>query len=276
MGAVVIDNHVEFPVRKFAVEVLKKIQKLLVGMALDTPRFNSAFVDQKGRHQASCPMSSIGMGEPLGFAGTQRQHRLHPVQCLNLRFLLDTENERIFRRAKIKTQDARLFLHKFRIWAFSTPVLGLVRLQGSLAKYPMYRRLRYTRGISELSCAPVAAPIIRDSTGKGHHLDFFPGGDLCRPASSRAIFQAFKALIQKAFAPFHTSLPVKADFGSDLLESLAQSCAEDNPGSVDKAVFCFSGTYPHSKGSVLILGQLNDYFFPHSAPPVRGTLYNLF
>lgn len=54
VGTVVVDNHVEFLERKFAVKVLEKTQKLLVCVALNTPCLNTAFVDQKSRHQTSC------------------------------------------------------------------------------------------------------------------------------------------------------------------------------------------------------------------------------
>src|SRR5208337_4843239 len=49
VGTVIVYNHVELLVRKFAVKMLEKTQKLLVGVAFNTPSLNAAFMDQESR-----------------------------------------------------------------------------------------------------------------------------------------------------------------------------------------------------------------------------------
>ena len=125
VGTVVIDNHMELPVWEFPVKVLEKTKKLLMRMTLDAPSFNSALMDQKGRHQASCPMSGVRVGEPFGLGGPQRQHGLSSVKGLNLGFFVNAYDKSVFRGTEVKAQDIRLFLLKLGVRALSAPVFHL-------------------------------------------------------------------------------------------------------------------------------------------------------
>lgn len=204
---------------EFSVKVLEKIKKFLMRMTFDTSPFNNVFMDQKGRHQASCPMPRICVGELFGLGGLQRQHGLSPIKCLDLGLFVNAYYKHVFGRIEVKTQYIRLLLLKLGIRTFPAPVFHLVWLQGRFGEYPLHCGFRNCGRISRLSYAPVATSIVGISASKHHNLHSFSRGDLHRPASSRPIFQAIKALVQKAFAPFPTSLPIKTDCSDNLFES---------------------------------------------------------
>jgi hypothetical protein len=104
----------------------REMQKLFMDMTVKAPSFNSAFMDQKGCQEASCPMPSIGIYESLSFARAQRQHWLSPVNRLDLGFFVNADNEGIFRRTQIKPEYACLLFCKLRVRTFSAPVFGLI------------------------------------------------------------------------------------------------------------------------------------------------------
>ena len=52
---------------------------------------------------------------PLDLPHAHRQHRLRAIKCLYLALFIDTDDERILRRAQVKSDDVAYFLDELRI-----------------------------------------------------------------------------------------------------------------------------------------------------------------
>jgi len=55
------------------------------------------------------------MGAPLGNPGHHRQHRLGPIQGLDLGLLVDTENDGLLRRVVIEPDDVDDLVDELRV-----------------------------------------------------------------------------------------------------------------------------------------------------------------
>ena len=82
---------------------------------------------QRGK-QGCCSITAVIVRLPLGQAFAQRQNRLLAVQCLNLTLFVHTENQRIFGRISVQTDNIPHFIHELRIPA-RVELLHAVRLQ---------------------------------------------------------------------------------------------------------------------------------------------------
>jgi len=81
------------------------------------------------------------MRAPLGHAGHHRQHRLGPVECLDLCLLIHTQHHGALGRVVIQADDVDDLLDEQRVSAQLEPI-GQVRLQLELAPDPPDRGLR--------------------------------------------------------------------------------------------------------------------------------------
>jgi len=68
------------------------------------------------------------MGTPLGLPRPHRQQRLGTIQRLDLRFLIDAEDQRTIRRVEVKADDVADLLDEQRIGG-QLEALAPVRLQ---------------------------------------------------------------------------------------------------------------------------------------------------
>ncbi|MCY1552288.1 hypothetical protein D9M68_886760 [compost metagenome] len=79
--------------------------------------------EQRGR---SMPL--VVMGDTLNVTKTHRQHRLRALQRLALALLVDTDDQRVVRRAQVRADDVAQLLDKERVVG-ELEALGAVRLQ---------------------------------------------------------------------------------------------------------------------------------------------------
>jgi hypothetical protein len=60
-------------------------------------------------------MADVGVRSPLGYTGRHRQHRLLPIQRLDLRFLVHTQHDSAVGRRHVEPKDVLHLVHKERI-----------------------------------------------------------------------------------------------------------------------------------------------------------------
>ena len=86
---------------------------------------HGAVGDVERREQAGDAVAVVVMGAPLGHAGHHRQHRLGPVQRLDLGFLVDAQHHGPLRRVVVETHDVDDLLHEQRVVRQLEPVLDM-------------------------------------------------------------------------------------------------------------------------------------------------------
>lgn len=131
---VIIGDHVHIFVRALAVWVFEKTKGFFMRMAIDASSLNGSLMDQDCREKTRGSMPCVGMGLSSGLARSQWKHRLSAIQGLDLRFFVHADNQGVFRRAQIQSDNGGLLFTEFRVRTLSAPVLRFVRLERCLIK----------------------------------------------------------------------------------------------------------------------------------------------
>ena len=72
--------------------------------------------DVQGGKEIERPVAEIVAGPALRLADVHRQDGLGPLECLNLRCLVEGEDSRVLRRIHVQTYDVAYLLDELRIW----------------------------------------------------------------------------------------------------------------------------------------------------------------
>ena len=115
---------------------------------------HGAVGDVERGEQAGDAVADVVVGAPLGHAGHHRQHRLGPVQGLDLALLIDAEHGRVLRRVVVQADDVDDLLHEQRVGGQLEPV-GQVGLEVEVAPDPPDRRARQPRLLGHRRPRPV-------------------------------------------------------------------------------------------------------------------------
>ena len=102
VGVVVHDDMDSEPLRDLSVDLFEELQELdrpvaLVAFADDEPRGDI----ERGK-QRSCTMAHIAVRVPFRYVRHYRQDRLLAIECLDLAFLIDTEDNGSVRWGQVK------------------------------------------------------------------------------------------------------------------------------------------------------------------------------
>ena len=132
------------------------------------------------------------MGAPLGHARHHRQHRLGPVQRLDLALLVHAQHHRLLRRVVVEPDDIDDLLHEERVGGQLEGVLQ-VRLEVEFLPDPPDGRLRQPRAPGHRGPRPVRV-LARGRFQGGHdHVLNLVQQDRRRPSRPRLIVQAVQA-----------------------------------------------------------------------------------
>src|SRR6202042_3989375 len=103
VGGVVVADHVDVQFSGHGlVDLAEEFQVLLVAVPAVELGDDGAVGDVEGGEQAGDPVAGVVVGAPLGHAGHHRQHRLGPVQGLDLGFLVHAQHHRLLGRGVVQ------------------------------------------------------------------------------------------------------------------------------------------------------------------------------
>ena len=142
VGAVVVADQVDVQVGGHG--LVDRGQELLeLGGAVPAVQLadHGAVGDVERGEQAGDAVADVVVGAPLGHAGHHRQHRLGPVQGLDLALLVDAQHHRPLGRVVVQPDHVDDLLHEQRIGGQLERV-GPVRLEFEVPPDPPDRRLR--------------------------------------------------------------------------------------------------------------------------------------
>ena len=103
------------PFRNRGVDLFQKVEELGRPVALVAFADHRASRDVERGKQRCRSMADVGMGSPLGDARRHRQHRLFPVQCLNLGFFVHAQHDGPARRRHVEADDVLHLVDEQRI-----------------------------------------------------------------------------------------------------------------------------------------------------------------
>src|SRR5512139_873243 len=147
MGGVVINNQMNVQISgHIVVNMSEKGQKLLMSVPGFALREDFAGGDVKRRKQGGGAVADVVVRNPFDVSEPHRQHRLGPVQCLDLALLINRQHKGSVRRVQVQPHDITHLLHKERIGG-QFEGFRAVRLQSKHPEKPVRHR----------GCHPVSA-----------------------------------------------------------------------------------------------------------------------
>ncbi len=112
----VVHDEVNIEVLRHAlVQPPKEAEKLLMAMASFAFREDDPCRDVQGGEQGCRAMTDVIVRDALDISQPHRQHRLRPIQGLDLALLVDAQHQRIVRWIEIQPDYVPHLLHKERI-----------------------------------------------------------------------------------------------------------------------------------------------------------------
>jgi len=236
MGGVVVDDQMDGELlRDIGIDVFEEVEIVLVAMPLLTLGEDFAGGDVQSREKGQGSVPHIVVGDALHISQTHGQNRLSPVQCLNLAFLIDTEDHGIFRGVEIESDDVPDFFDEKGIGRDFEMALP-VRLQAEGLPDSLDSGSRNGGFFGHGADRPVGATFglalesFADEFG-----DLFIGNG-AGASGAELIVEAGYSLFQITFSPQGYRLSAVVDLVCDVTIGQALGRHQDNLRSGDQAV----------------------------------------
>lgn len=114
-GGEVVHHQMQLLIRIRPRHMFEKHEKLLVTVPRSANSGHLAGRNLQRREQCGGAATDVVVSLLLGDPDLHRQRRSHPIQCLNLRFLVHAEHDRVLRRIEIQPDDVGHLRNQFRI-----------------------------------------------------------------------------------------------------------------------------------------------------------------
>ena len=155
MRAVVVQDQMKIqPAWRLAVEVAHKLQEFLVPMTRITGADNRPLQHVERCKQRCRPVTLVVTGHRSTATFFHRQPRLGPVQGLNLRLLINAQNQRFLGGIQIKPDDVGQLFHEPLIFRHLER-LDPVRLKSMRLPDPSDGHVAHADLFGQRSCAPM-------------------------------------------------------------------------------------------------------------------------
>lgn len=270
VGGIVVDDQMNIQIlRDVSVNMLKEVEILLVTMPLLALAEDLARSDIQRGKECHGPVPDIVVGHTLHVAQSHGQNGLSPVQGLNLAFLIDTEDQGIFRRIQIQADDIPDLLDEKGVGRDLEMALP-VRLQAEGIPDSLDRRSRNGCFFGHRADRPVG-------TALGLALECFPDelrdlliGDGAGTSGTQLIMQAGDSLFPITFPPQGYGLGAVVDLGRDITIAQALGRHEDDLCPCDQAIRQGPRTGDDTQFQFLFPGKHDRLSWPscsHGLPP---------
>ena len=199
MRPVLIEDQVDREVaRHVGLSGLKELAKL--NGPVPSIRLPDDSLRIQRRKQRGGAMTSVVMAAPLGLPRLQGQQRLASIQCLDLRLLIDPQDEGLVWRTHIETDNVPDFLDEQRIGR-QLERLRAMRLQPERSPNPTDGALAQAGGRRHSTTTPVRGVRRPRLQGPAHNILDVRIGNPPRRAWSGLIQQSIPPLSQEALPP---------------------------------------------------------------------------
>jgi hypothetical protein len=195
------------------------------------------------------------VGHRLATSGIDRQALLRAVECLNLALLIDAEDQGVFRRVEVKTNDIDQLLRESRVVAHLEGP-DQVRLQPIGAPDAADHRGIGPQHISERACAPMGGVGGLLLSGQ---LDDLPDKLVAclgrAPAPRRVFLDPRDPPFSVPIAPATDRGAGDTEFDRDILVLPASSGPQDDPGPLYQSGFGTTTAGPPLEGCLVFVAQ---------------------
>ena len=207
------------------------------------------------RKQRRCPMTGVIVASSLELSWSHWQYRLRAIQGLNLRFLINAQNQRFVRWVKVKSHDVTDFLDEQRVFR-KFKGLGSVRRQSESPPDSLNTHVAQSTCLSHRTRTPVSG--IFRGRFQCHRKDLFHLliGQPLRGAGPRLVSQTIDSFSYKPAAPFPHSLCGNMQPFTDLHVVQSFGARQNNPCPLRKGLRRFGTSYPSIERVSFIVRQL--------------------
>ena len=266
MRVQVIKDDVQFFLRILRHDLIHEVQKLAATAAMIMSDFHHAGSHLKSSEESSSAMPLVLVIEsPKSLSVREAKPTLGTLQCLNGRFLVHTDDNRILGRIQVQTNDVSGFLSELGV---STHAPTVASLQVN-AMFPEYTPDLMRGDVSQLSSHQCSIPtgISRRWIGiqQGEYFPFrvlVVTGFLAR---TRRICQSFKTGCRKTLAPLYNHRPRQPYLLGYRFVLFALGGKQDKAGSLYRPIRRSSGPGYLFQFLSFFHGQFDIYFrFSHA------------
>src|SRR5438093_13575042 len=214
VGAVVVEDQVDlFPRRRLEFDLIKEGEELPVSMTRKAVADERALEDVECRQQRGGSVAHVVVSLARWNSGTERQHRLGAIQCLDLTLLVDAQHQRLVGRVEIETDDVADFGSKLGV-AAQLETLDSMRLEAMRLPDAMHDRRTHAVGLRHRAHAPVRGTAwLRVQRGIDDRVDL-AGVDHRTTTGTRGVFEyPGDASLAIPFTPQQNGGPTDAQLG---------------------------------------------------------------
>ena len=223
---VVVDDQVHVEVGGHVrVDPAQEAEELLMSVARLAVRDHRSGSHFEGGEQGGGAVAPVIVGHPLDVAQPHRQHRLRPLQSLDLALFVDAQHHRVVRGVEVEPDDVAYLLDEERVGR-QLEVLVPVRLQAEQLEPALHGALRDPAVRGHRAHAPVRPRgrlglqgVVDDG---GHPLVVIGS----RPAGAEFIVQPFQAALPIPSAP-------PADGGGAHAQACGDGCVRRADGACE-------------------------------------------
>ena len=222
----IVEDDVDLAARIGPGEEVEKVEELGGPVLGRGAGRDGAGGDLEGGRQDEGAVTLVVVGVALDLPGPEGQHRLGPIERLDLGLLVDREDDRSLGRGEIQPDHVGHLRHELGIPA-ELERLGPMGLEAALPPDPQDRVRADPDGLRQAAGAPVGRPL-RWGEGRGQDpLADLPAIDR-RPARPRAIGKAGETAFPKAGPPQAHRRDGDAKLGGDRDVGDPFGCPQDD------------------------------------------------
>ncbi len=156
--------------------------------------------------QVSRSMPNVVVGLSLGLAQAHGQDRLSTLERLNLRFLVDTQDDRVIRWVHIQANNVAYFFDQ--LWVLrETKRFRAVRLKPERSPNTSNRRMTQPKMLGHRARTPMGSPLWSRLQRLGHDFLDLVIADFASRSRPRFVVQPFHSLFYKASSPLAHRAP---------------------------------------------------------------------
>ncbi len=156
--------------------------------------------------QVSRSMPNVVVGLSLGLAQAHGQDRLSTLERLNLRFLVDAQDDRVIRWVHIQTNNVAYLFDQ--LWVLrETKRFRAVRLKPERSPNTPNRRMAQPKMLGHRARTPMGSPLWSRLQRLGHDFLDLVIADLASCSWPRFVVQPFHSLFYKATSPLAHRAP---------------------------------------------------------------------
>src|SRR5215207_9401511 len=244
MSTVIVEDQMNVKLcRHLRIDLVEELAKLNRAMAPVELANHLASLSVQGGEQRSGAVALVVMSPAFRLSRAHRQNWLRAIQSLNLRFLVNTQHQRLIRGSHVKPDDVPHFVDEQGILG-KFEALAAVRRQSESSPHPMDTTTTQSTSRSQRARAPVRSILRRGLQGHRQHSFHFSITHSARRSRARLVQQTINPLFQKPRPPLANHLFSDAQASRHLGITFSGGALQNNARSLGQRLARFRSPGP--------------------------------